>query len=90
MNAETQIKNKLFKNLGLKKVDILNNSHLHNNHNSSPKSGKSHFKIIIKDKDLFRLPKIKSHQKIYTCRRFLRSGGHNVKKTELTVVKKAN
>ncbi len=67
MNAETQIKNKLFKNLGLKKVDILNNSHLHNNHNSSPKSGKSHFKIIIKDKDLFRLPRIKSHQKIYTC-----------------------
>lgn len=67
MNAETQIKNKLFKNLGLKKVDILNNSHLHNNHNSSPKNGKSHFKIIIKDKDLFRLPRIKSHQKIYTC-----------------------
>ena len=44
MNAETQIKNKLFKNLGLKKVDILYNSHLHNNHNSSPKSGK----VILK------------------------------------------
>mgnify|MGYP001383245233 CR=1 FL=1 len=67
MNAETQIKNKLFKNLGLKNVNVLNNSHLHEGHSSSPKSGKSHFKIIIKDKDFFKLSRIKSHKKIYTC-----------------------
>ena len=67
MNAETQIKDKLLKNLGLKHVDVLNNSHLHQNHASSPNSGDSHFKIIIYDNDLARIPRVQSHQKIYKC-----------------------
>ncbi len=67
MNAETLIKKKLMKNLGLKKLDVLNNSHLHKNHISSPKSGNSHFKIIIYDKDFFNLSRLQSHQKIYNC-----------------------
>ena len=67
MNAETQIKEKLLKNLGLKYVDVLNNSNLHKNHAASPNSGNSHFKIIIYDKDLTKLPRVQSHQKIYDC-----------------------
>ena len=67
MNAETQIKEKLLKNLGLKHVDVLNNSHLHQNHASSPNSGNSHFKIIIYDNDLAKIPRVQSHQKIYDC-----------------------
>ena len=67
MNAEILIKRKLMKNLGLKNVDVLNNSHLHKNHISSPKSGNSHFKIIIHDKDFHNLSRVRSHQKIYKC-----------------------
>ena len=67
MNAEVIIKKKLIENLGLKNVDVLNNSHLHKNHISSPKSGNSHFKIIIYDKDFHNLSRVQFHQKIYKC-----------------------
>jgi BolA protein len=67
MNAEIQIKEKLLNNLGLKDVQVINNSHLHQSHAQSPNSGISHFKLIIKDEELNKLPKIKSHQKIYSC-----------------------
>ena len=67
MNAEVIIKKKLIENLGLKNVDVLNNSHLHQNHISSPKSGNSHFKIIIHDKDFHNLSRVQFHQKIYKC-----------------------
>ena len=67
MNAEILIKKKLMENLGLDSVDVLNNSHLHKNHISSPKSGISHFKIIIHDKDFHNLARVQSHQKIYKC-----------------------
>ena len=58
MNAETLIKKKLMENLGLKNVNVFNNSHLHKNHSSSPKSGNSHFKIIIYDKDFHNLSRV--------------------------------
>ncbi len=67
MNAETLIKKKLMENLGLKNVKVFNNSNLHRNHSSSPKSGNSHFKIIIYDKDFNNLSRLQSHQKIYKC-----------------------
>ena len=38
MNAETLIKKKLIDYLGLKNVEVLNNSHLHKNHAHSPKT----------------------------------------------------
>ncbi|MAK12164.1 MAG: BolA family transcriptional regulator [Candidatus Pelagibacter sp.] len=67
MNAETQIKEKLLNILGLTNVDVINNSYLHEKHLSSPKNGNSHFKIIIKDKDLHELSRVQAHQKIYQC-----------------------
>ena len=67
MNAEIQIKEKLLNNLGLKDVRVINNSHLHHSHAQSPNNGISHFKLIIRDKQLSKLSKIKSHQKIYSC-----------------------
>ena len=67
MNAEILIKKKLMENLGLKNVDVLNNSNLHKNHISSPKSGNSHFKIIIHDKNFHNLSRVQFHQKIYKC-----------------------
>ena len=67
MNDEVLIKKKLIENLGLKNVHVLNNSHLHKNHISSPKSGNSHFKIIIHDKNFHNLSRLQFHQKIYKC-----------------------
>ena len=67
MNAEILIKKKLMENLGLKNLEVINNSHLHKNHISSPKSGNSHFKIVIYDKDFYYLSRVQSHQKIYKC-----------------------
>ena len=67
MNAETLIKKKLLNNLGINDVEVVNNSHLHQHHDQSPKNGNSHFKLIINDKELFMLNKIKAHQKIYSC-----------------------
>lgn len=67
MNVETLIKKKLLNNLGINDVEVVNNSHLHQNHQQSPNNGISHFKLIIKDKQLSELPKVKSHQKIYSC-----------------------
>ena len=67
MNAETLIKKKIVDNLGLKNVEVVNNSHFHKNHINSPKTGNSHFKIIIYDKDFFKLSRVRSHQKIYNC-----------------------
>jgi len=67
MNAEIEIKNKLLKELGLTSVEVINNSRLHQHHAQSPKNGNSHFKLIINDKELFMLNKIKAHQKIYSC-----------------------
>lgn len=67
MNVETEIKKKLINNLDLEDVKVINNSHLHSKHVQSPNNGISHFKLIIKDKKLSKLSKIKSHQKIYSC-----------------------
>ncbi len=67
MNAETLIKKKIIDNLGLKNVEVVNNSHLHKNHTHSPKTGNSHFKITIYDKNFFKLSRVRSHQKIYDC-----------------------
>ena len=67
MNAETLIKKKLSNNLGINDVEVVNKSHFHQNHQQSPNNGISHFKLIIKDKQLSELPKVKSHQKIYSC-----------------------
>ena len=38
MNAEIEIKNKLLKELGLSSVEVINNSHLHQHHDQSPKT----------------------------------------------------
>ena len=65
MNSETKLKEKLISKLNLSNVDVINNSHLHSGHISSPNNGNSHFKVIIKDIEFSKLPKIKSHQLIY-------------------------
>jgi len=63
MNAETQIREKLLNNLGLKNVEVINNSHLHKHHTQSPNSGISHFKLVIRDKSSVNFQKLNHTKK---------------------------
>lgn len=67
MNVEKQLKEKLINILRINDLEVVNNSHLHAGHASSPNNGKSHFKVIIRDLNFSKLPKIKSHQIIYNA-----------------------
>ena len=45
---ESSIYKKLYESFKPSILEIENESHLHNNHPQSPKSGNSHFSIVIK------------------------------------------
>ena len=59
------IKKKIQTNLGLQDVEVINNSHLHQHHSSSPKNGNSHFQLIVSYKEMQGLSRIQIHKKIY-------------------------
>ena len=65
-NFATIIEDKIKGSLGLKKVKVVNNSHLHQHHSSSPKSGNSHFQIILSYQDMKGMSRIQIHKKIYS------------------------
>ncbi|MDC0375538.1 BolA/IbaG family iron-sulfur metabolism protein [Pelagibacteraceae bacterium] len=64
-NLAHSIQQILIKSLGIQDIEVINNSHLHHHHQSSPQTGNSHFKVIIKSKELKSLNKIIAHQKVY-------------------------
>ena len=64
-NLAHSIQQILIKSLGIQDIEVINNSHLHQNHQSSPQTGNSHFKVIIKSKELKSLNQVVAHQKIY-------------------------
>jgi BolA family transcriptional regulator, general stress-responsive regulator len=51
-NLAHAIQQILIKSLGIQDIEVINNSHLHQHHQSSPQTGNSHFKVIIKSKEL--------------------------------------
>ena len=51
-NLAHSIQQILIKSLGIQDIEVINNSHLHHHHQSSPQTGNSHFKVIIKSKEL--------------------------------------
>ena len=51
-NLASFIKKKIQTNLGLQDVEVINNSHLHQHHSSSPKNGNSHFQLIVSYKEM--------------------------------------
>jgi len=65
-NFATIIENKIKESLELKKVKVINNSHLHQHHSSSPKSGNSHFQIVLSHRNMKGLSRIQIHKKIYS------------------------
>ncbi|MEZ5819090.1 MAG: BolA family protein [Hyphomicrobiaceae bacterium] len=47
MTVEQQIREKLFVALEPSRLDVVNESHLHAGHASSPGTGESHFRLLI-------------------------------------------
>ena len=64
-NIAANIKEKIQNELGLLPIEVINNSHLHQHHSSSPKTGNSHFQLIISSNELKGLSRIQIHKKIY-------------------------
>ncbi len=66
MELEQNIKKRICEKLKVDQIEIINNSHLHQHHASSPKTKYSHLKIIVKSKEWYQQPRIKLHQMIYS------------------------
>ena len=47
MSVETTIREKLTKAFAPTRLDVINESHLHAGHRSSPGTGESHFRVLI-------------------------------------------
>lgn len=60
-----RIFDKLSANLTLENIEIIDESHLHRGHNGFDGSPETHFKIIIKAKELVNIPRLASHQKLH-------------------------
>ncbi len=46
-------------------VRVINTSHMHAGHASSPNSGRSHFRVEVQSEALNALPRVRAHQQIY-------------------------
>ncbi len=64
MNRIQQIKTRLTETLSPTAIEVIDESHLHAGH-AGAKSGKGHFKLIIKSEQLEGLRPLAQHQKIY-------------------------
>ena len=64
-NLAHSIQQTLKNSLHIDDIEVINNSYLHQHHHSSPQTGNSHFKVIIKSKELKSLNQVVAHQKIY-------------------------
>lgn len=47
MSAEARIREKLMVGLEPTRLDVINESHLHAGHRSSPGTGESHFRVLV-------------------------------------------
>ena len=47
MNLQTRMREKLMVALNPTRLDVVNESHLHAGHSSSPETGESHFRVLI-------------------------------------------
>jgi BolA protein len=47
MSVESTIREKLVRALSPTRLDIVNESHLHTGHRSSPGTGESHFRVLV-------------------------------------------
>lgn len=67
MSIEQRIYGLLNKDLNPSRIEILNESHKHAHHASSPGTGESHFSIIIVSDKFENQSKVQRHRLIYNC-----------------------
>ena len=61
---KNRIIKKLFENLTIKNLEVINKSHLHQGHLGDDGSGETHFDIIIDAEELKGKPRIFTHRQI--------------------------
>ena len=64
MSRDQRIHDILQKNLTPSKLDIINNSHQHAGHSSSPGTGESHYHIIISSQEFQSKSRVEIHRMI--------------------------
>jgi BolA protein len=62
MSAETEIRERLMVALEPTRLDVINESHLHAGHRSSPGTGESHFRLLIVSRRFDGLNRVARHR----------------------------
>ena len=64
MNRKQRINNLLLNHLTEFSIEILDNSHLHTNHNNFDGTGETHIKIILEKRKEVKIDRLNLHRKI--------------------------
>jgi len=75
MSFETRMREKLMVALTPTRLDVVNESHLHEGHASSPGTGESHFRILIVSEAFAGKSRIERHRLVNDAVREELSGG---------------
>jgi BolA protein len=77
MNLESQMRQKLMISLQPTRLDVVNESHLHAGHRSSPGTGESHFRLLIVSEAFSGKSRVERHRIVnHLLSDELRSGLH--------------
>lgn len=77
MNLESQMRQKLMISLQPTRLDVVNESHLHAGHRSSPGTGESHFRLLIVSEAFSGKSRVERHRLVnHLLSDELRSGLH--------------
>ena len=64
MSAETRLKEKLMVALRPVRLDVINESHMHAGHRSSPGTGESHFRVLIVSENFQGKSRVERHRMV--------------------------
>ena len=64
MSVEATIREKLTKAFAPTRLDVINESHLHAGHRSSPGTGESHFRVLIVSAAFTGTPRVARHRAV--------------------------
>jgi len=75
MSLQTQMREKLMVALRPTRLDVVNESHLHHGHASSPGTGESHFRILIVSEAFAGKSRVERHRLVNDALREELAGG---------------
>lgn len=64
MTVESRMREKLMISLRPTRLDVVNESHLHAGHRSSPGTGESHFRVLIVSEDFSGKSRVERHRMV--------------------------